>query len=335
MEPVNLTDDQRLYLQAIFDYFHENGKWPTYSFLEQIFLQSHPNLDIDEIVKSLQPGLSKPFSAYMFDFTSGANEEAFLTVPAIYLCQGSQGDLVDFMRAIRFCVDRYYSPDKTDRQISSNNLVSQLGMSELSAHKVGLLLQVEAWIFTIFSSNGEGNWQCTLSREVRQFREVTTIEQYLEKREMLKKGKKSFDLASEPKQSSIVVTEMGSLEIHPEIYTKCWSLYTARKYDDAILNATKALEVAVRAKAKLPQSCVGVDVVNTAFSLKKPLLRYSKIDAEQEGMMSLLRGVIQVFKNPLSHRFVGVQSKAECLGVLLMCSNLLYVIDNVEYVRTD
>ncbi len=49
-------------------------------------------------------------------------------------------------------------------------------------------------------------------------------------------------------------------------------------------------------------------------------------------MMSLLRGMIQVFKNPHSHRFVGVQNKTECLSVLLMCSNLLYVIDNAEYV---
>ncbi len=105
-----------------------------------------------------------------------------------------------------------------------------------------------------------------------------------------------------------------------------------QKYDDAILNATKALEVAIRTKAKLPQSCVGVDVVNTAFSLKKPILRYSTENAEQEGMMSLLRGIIQVFKNPQSHRFVGVQSNSECLSVMLMCSNLLYVVDNATYV---
>ena len=68
--------------------------------------------------------------------------------------------------------------------------------------------------------------------------------------------------------------------------------------------------------------------------MKKPLLLYSTSDAEQEGMMSLLRGIIQVFKNPHSHRFVGVQNKSECLGVLLMCSNLLYVVDNTEYVGT-
>ncbi len=35
MEFINLTNEQRLYLQAIFDYFSEYGKWPTYTYLER------------------------------------------------------------------------------------------------------------------------------------------------------------------------------------------------------------------------------------------------------------------------------------------------------------
>ncbi len=30
MEQGKLTDEQRLYLQAIFDHFYENGEWSTY-----------------------------------------------------------------------------------------------------------------------------------------------------------------------------------------------------------------------------------------------------------------------------------------------------------------
>ena len=332
MESVMLNEQQRLYLQKIFDYFNEHGTWPTYSYVERTLHQSHPHLDIDEIVKSLPPGLSKPFNAYIFDVPGYANEDTFLTIPAIYICQGSEEVLKDFVRVIRFCVERYNSPDKEKRQVTSNDLITLLDMPALSTRKIGLLLQVEPWIFSSFSTGGEGSWQCTLSREIRRYRDVKTIEEYLEKRDMLKGGARS--LVNEPKQHSIVVSEMWNLEIHPEIYTKCWHLYTARKYDDAILNATKAVEVAVRTKAKLPQNCIGVDVINTAFSVKKPLLLYSTSDAEQEGMMSLLRGIIQVFKNPHSHRFVGVQNKSECLGMLLMCSNLLYVVDNTGYVGT-
>jgi len=165
--------------------------------------------------------------------------------------------------------------------------------------------------------------------DLRRFRDVKTIEQYLEKRDIPKKVPSQ---ATTPTPKGSVIAFTDELRLHPDIRSRCWDLYTAGKYDDAILNATKAVEVAVRSKANLPQSSVGVDVINAAFSVKKPLLRYSKIDAEQEGMMSLLRGIIQVFKNPHSHRFVGVQNKAECLSVLLMCSTLLYIVDNAEYV---
>jgi hypothetical protein len=43
----------------------------------------------------------------------------------------------------------------------------------------------------------------------------------------------------------------------------------------------------------------------------------------------LLRGIILVYKNPQSHRHIGMQNKSECLGVLLICSNLLSIIDNL------
>src|SRR6266699_5049806 len=105
MESVMLNEQQRLYLQTIFDYFNEHGTWPTYSYVERTLHQSHPHLDRDEIVKSLPPGLSKPFNAYLFDVTGYANEDTFLTVPAIYLCQDSEEDLKDFVRAIHFFVE--------------------------------------------------------------------------------------------------------------------------------------------------------------------------------------------------------------------------------------
>jgi uncharacterized protein (TIGR02391 family) len=330
MESAILNEHQRLYLQIIFDHFNEHGTWPRYRYVERTLLHSHPDLDVDELVKNLPPGLTKSFNAYMFDVPDYANEDTFLTVPAIYLCQGSEEVLKDFVRVIRFCVERYNSSDKEKRKVTSNDLITLLDMPELSTRKIGLLLQIEPWIFSFFSTGGEGSWQCTLSREIRRYRDVKTIEEYLEKRDMLKGGARS--LVNEPKQHSIVVSEMWDLEIHPEIYTKCWHLYTARKYDDAILNATKALEVAIRTKARLSDDIVGSALVNRGFKPDKPILRYSNIEAEQEGMMSLLRGIIQVFKNPQSHRFVGVQSKSECLSVLLMCSNLLFVIENAEYV---
>lgn len=325
MEPVNFTDDQRLYLQAIFDYFHEHGKWPTHKYLDKQFRQTYPNLDIEEVSRSFPEGFTSAFLPY-----SNFPTEAVLTIPALCLCQGSQDEQTDFVQAMGFCVGKYYASNEEDVQISSEDLRRELNMPEISIRKVGLLIKLEAFIYTSFGEDAARQyWNCTVNRSIRRFRSVTTIEQYLEKRNMLRSVTSQ---PTHPYSESSVAAPAEELQLHPDILSICWDLYAAGKYDEAILNATKALEVAVRAKANLPQSCVGVDVINTAFSLKKPLLRYSKVDAEQEGMMSLLRGIIQVFKNPQSHRFVGVQDKSECLSVLLMCSNLLYVVDNTEFV---
>ena len=80
MEPINLTDEQRFYLQAIFDYFREDGKWPTHKYLERQFIHTHPDLDIEEIVQSLPAGLTNPVRYVDTD------SKAILTVPAMYQC---------------------------------------------------------------------------------------------------------------------------------------------------------------------------------------------------------------------------------------------------------
>src|SRR6266852_1872825 len=320
MEPVNLTDDQRLYLQAIFDYFNTNGEWPTGRYLEQTLFQTHPDLDVDEVSSSIPEDITPVLS----------NGKVILSVPAIYLCQGSANLLRTFVSVIRLCFDIYTrSPDDRRPHISSNDLTSHYPLwRNLSIRKVGLLLQLEHEIFTPCTTDDERIWRYYISRKILRFRGVQTIEEYLQKGDMSKEM--TNHPAILPVKSSVMVSE--DLQLYPDICSKCWDLYTVGKYDEAILNATKALEVAVRTKAGLANDVVGAALINKAFKPDKPILRYSKVEAEQEGMMSLLRGIIQVFKNPQSHRFVGVQDKSECLSVLLMCSNLLYVVDNTEFV---
>ncbi len=329
MEPIKLTDEQRLYLQAIFDFFREHGIWPTHKYLEGQFLQTHPDLDIEEIAQSLPDGLTSHVELWNVD------SKAILTVPAIYQIWGPVQELNTFVRVIEICVELYFNSGGETPSLSSTDLARDNPTWRGNAiRKVGLLLLSEPRIWT--SSVGpasEGEWSCTIARDIRRFRGIKTIEQYLEKRNI---ARKETDQPVIPVMAPVTTNpdtvSTNDLQLHPDILARCWDLYLTQRYDEAILNATKAVEVAVRTKAKLPQSNVGVDVINTAFSVKKRLLLYSEVEAEQEGMMSLLRGIIQVFKNPQSHRFVGVQSKAECLGVLLMCSNLLYVVDNATYI---
>lgn len=325
MEATNVTDEQLLYLQAIFDYFREYGKWPTHTYLDRQFIRTHPDLDIEEIVQSLPAGHTNPVDLLNVD------SKAILTVPAIYQYWGPVQELSTFVLVIETCIENYYSSGGETRSLSSADLArDNPTWTENTIRKVGLLLLGEPRIWSTFAGpDNEGGWSCVIAKDIRSFREVKTIEQYLEKRDIPRK------VTSQPIIPDIevpIVVPANDIQLHPDILSRCWDLYTTQKYDDAILNATKAVEVAIRTKARPSDDIVGAALVNRAFKPDKPILRYSNIEAEQEGMMSLLRGIIQVFKNPQSHRFVGVQSKSECLSVLLMCSNLLYVVDNASYV---
>jgi hypothetical protein len=48
-----LNDEQRLYLKTIFDYFHVEGKWPTYLWVENTILQTHPEQRSDFDTRTL------------------------------------------------------------------------------------------------------------------------------------------------------------------------------------------------------------------------------------------------------------------------------------------
>jgi len=176
-----LNSDQRLYVQTIFDYFHEQGKWPTYKTLDYKLTRIRRDLDIEEISKSLPGGFANALS-----FNRDLNAPAILSVSAIYVCNGSKEDLADFVRAIRYGVERYFGAqeDETTFVIKSDELKMQLGLSELALRKVGTLIKdaSEYRIYDSFGGIGEdGGWIWTLSRELRHFDGVETIDQYFER----------------------------------------------------------------------------------------------------------------------------------------------------------
>ncbi len=78
-----LNDDQRLYLKTIFDYFHTEGKWPTYLLVENAILQTYPEkrseFDLAEMGKSLPDNFATGFS-----FNHQYGQEAAFIAPVLY-----------------------------------------------------------------------------------------------------------------------------------------------------------------------------------------------------------------------------------------------------------
>ncbi len=183
---MELSDNQRLYLQVIFDYFHEHGKWPTYRYLDRKLSKIRRDLDIEKISKSLPGGWGSAFA-----INRDLNADAILSISAISICENSEEDLGDFIKTLNFCVERYFSTEEDTVVISSDGLAQHLNMSELSIRKVGLFLR-DANEYPIYQEFGSRdteykNWVCTLSRNIRYFDGVMSLEKYLEKIEQLRR----------------------------------------------------------------------------------------------------------------------------------------------------
>ena len=201
VELPELNEDQRLFLQTIFDYFHQEGKWPTYLWVESTILQTHPErrpyFDMEEVCKSLPDNF-----AAAFGFNRNYEQEAALSVPALTYFHEAKEELADFIRVVGFCVERIITSNMVRPQITSEDLSNQLDMQPLAISKMGLLLQSE---FDIIDGSGFDKewWRCTLKRGkngVIRFEGVETVEQYLEKRTALTRYF-SGNVAVQPAQS--------------------------------------------------------------------------------------------------------------------------------------
>ncbi len=177
---MDIQDQQRLYLQIIFDYFHEKAEWPTYRYVDKK-LYNDAGMDAKEVSASLPNGFANGFR-----FDSDLGNQAILSLEAIRMCNGSEGDLADFLTAVRFLVEMYKQAEEDHPRVTHATLKNQLHMTDDAIARVGNLILPESILHTSFTgparSNGYGAWECALDREVRRFDGVASIEDYLERR---------------------------------------------------------------------------------------------------------------------------------------------------------
>jgi len=175
---MNIQDQQRLYLQMIFDYFHEKAEWPTYRYVDRK-LFNDAGIDAKEVSASLPNGFANGFH-----FDNDLGNQAILSLEAICMCNGSEGDLADFLTAVRFLVDVYKQAEEDNPLVTNADLKNQLPMTDEAIARVGKLIAGESilWRSSGAAVDGSGTWQYNLDREVRRFAGVVSLEDYLERR---------------------------------------------------------------------------------------------------------------------------------------------------------
>ncbi len=98
--------------------------------------------------------------------------------------------------------------------------------------------------------------------------------------------------------------------------------YENKDYTEVVRDALLCLTTEIRKKSDLKDND-GVDLINKAFSEKKPLIKINKLETETDknkhrGIMDLSKGLIEYFRNPMSHSKQEYSKKiADAILVLL------------------
>ena len=174
--PGKLTEPQLLLLTAIRDYIFLHREWPTYGRLSRI-LVNRTSVSLDEIVRSLPAGLSNPSEV------TSRDKVAIITVPALYYCGGADALTRAFLRMLKLCVALYFDGDNLDEpEISTAQLADLFSVEPHLTDLVALLLKIEPNIIGSGSMYNDSTWCYKIADDIRRYRYVQTIEDYIEAR---------------------------------------------------------------------------------------------------------------------------------------------------------
>lgn len=143
-------------------------------------------------------------------------------------------------------------------------------------------------------------------------------------------SRRALKLAKEPDVKRAFSTRRIPKEtLHPTIREDVWALYHRGKYDTAVFEAMKAVEVAVRAVSGLPVKEIGTSLMRTAFDPQSGRLTDMTAEkAEREARSALFAGAIGSYKNPHSHRNVALDDPDEAAEIIMLANHLLRIVDS-------
>lgn len=141
--------------------------------------------------------------------------------------------------------------------------------------------------------------------------------------------KKGRELASTDAMEGFLKARALPLKaLHPKLSAKIHPLFIRGEYDTAVFQAYKEVEVSVRDAAGLDPKDIGSPLMRKAFHVDNGFLAdQTLVPAERQAMQDLFAGAMGTFKNPQSHRHVGIISPEEAAEMIMLASYLLRIVD--------
>jgi len=115
--------------------------------------------------------------------------------------------------------------------------------------------------------------------------------------------------------------------LHDSLISDVRPLFLQGRYDLAVFESFHRLEISIREAANLGDELVGTKLASRAFHPQNGPLTDKKAEAgERTALMSLMSGALGSYKNPQSHRHVGLDA-SEAREMILMASHLFKIVD--------
>lgn len=149
-------------------------------------------------------------------------------------------------------------------------------------------------------------------------------------------GRRARRLTGNPKtRRALFGHRLPKETLHLGIREEVWALYQREKYDTAVFEAMKAVEVAVRDAAKLQPTDIGAPLMRRAFDVDSGALTdKDAVPAERQALSDLFAGAIGAYKNPHSHRNVVLDDPDEAAEIIFLANHLLRIVDARKVMRT-
>ena len=182
---MSVTAEQRRVLQAVYDDFCLSGEWPLFDRVDRQLYRAGA-IDVIAMVHSMPDTLLRTGTPR--GVAPRPSDKVWLTLAGIAVCDGSDGDVQLFLRALRW-MSRYErdhdpEPGETSLAVSHRRLARALKVPLRDVDRLRRLFQIlhdEDWGGVGSSHNEDGTeWKVRIGRNVRHFSKVRTVEDYLE-----------------------------------------------------------------------------------------------------------------------------------------------------------